>query len=308
MPTAAVLMSTYNGEKYLREQIQSILSQEEVEVSLFIRDDGSSDSTRSLLIEFASRFPSIHVFHAQNVGVGNSFYQLLYQVPDSYDYYAFADQDDIWKPDKLAAAIRKLEETGASLYASNQECIDAAGNRIALRYEPDRVMHLDPVSIVLKNNLAGCTMVFPNAFFKTLTAPDHRPSADILKIRIHDVWTALAASLADGICYDNQSHIEYRQHERNVVGAYEKHDILTEVQKKIRKLREKNNRNGRSRLAREAVEKFGMSLQENGLLTACAYADTFENKVTITRNMDMIRSMTGETPIGLLLKIWLGLF
>ena len=88
MKTVAVLMSTYNGEKYLREQIDSILAQTDVAVSLFVRDDGSSDGTEKILAEYAANDPRVRYEMCENVGVGNSFMNLLYSVPDTFDYYA----------------------------------------------------------------------------------------------------------------------------------------------------------------------------------------------------------------------------
>ena len=94
-------MSTYNGEKYLSQQIDSILNQKEIDVHLFIRDDGSYDNTWKLLEEYKQKYEKINIISAKNVGVGNSFMNLLYSVPNIYDYYAFSDQDDIWEPNKI---------------------------------------------------------------------------------------------------------------------------------------------------------------------------------------------------------------
>ena len=81
-------MSTYNGKKFLCEQLDSILSQTNVEVEIFIRDDGSTDGTKEILDKYAVK-EGIHVDYAENVGVGNSFMNLLYSVPSDFDYYAF---------------------------------------------------------------------------------------------------------------------------------------------------------------------------------------------------------------------------
>lgn len=90
-----VLMSTYNGEKYLKEQIDSILNQVKVEVFLMIRDDGSSDNTIAILKEYERQNRNIKIIKGKNIGVGNSFMQLLYNSAEA-EYYAFADQDDVW--------------------------------------------------------------------------------------------------------------------------------------------------------------------------------------------------------------------
>lgn len=94
MYKVAVLLSTYNGSKYIKEQIDSILSQEGVNIDIYIRDDESTDETVNIIYEYKSN--NIFLTEGKNIGVGNSFMELLYSVPEIYDYYAFADQDDIW--------------------------------------------------------------------------------------------------------------------------------------------------------------------------------------------------------------------
>ena len=120
-PTIAVLMSTYNGEKYIKEQLDSIFRQKEVKVTLYVRDDGSTDGTLDI----------IKLYHGiillpfdENKGPGLSFMTLLYHVmgqSTKYDYYAFADQDDIWMDNKLIKAIKQIQNNGECvLYSSNQ--------------------------------------------------------------------------------------------------------------------------------------------------------------------------------------------
>ena len=186
----AVVMSTYNGEKYLAEQLDSILAQAGVSVSLFVRDDGSTDGTRAILAEYAEKHGNVSVDFAQNVGVGNSFMNALYAVPDTFDYYAFADQDDIWLENKLIEAITLLQSSGKALYASNQENVDKDGNSLGMRYGDDADIHLTPVSIISNNTVAGCTFVFTRELYGRLTAAECRPTAELLKNRIHDVWVA----------------------------------------------------------------------------------------------------------------------
>ena len=99
----AVLMSTYNGEEFLRDQIESILNQEKVNVTLYVRDDGSSDRTVEILSSYEEQ-GKLKLICGKNCGVGNSFMHLLYTSDQDFDFYAFSDQDDIWLPDKLYSA------------------------------------------------------------------------------------------------------------------------------------------------------------------------------------------------------------
>ena len=133
MYKVAVLMSTYNGEKYLREQIDSILAQEGVDVTLYIRDDGSSDSTIEIINEYLTKTNRIKFYIGENIGVGNSFMQLVYDCPEDYDYYAFSDQDDIWLTEKMQVAVDSLKEySNPFLYCSNQILVDKNGKIIGL--------------------------------------------------------------------------------------------------------------------------------------------------------------------------------
>ena len=197
MNKVAVLMSTYNGERFLRQQIDTILDQENVAVDLYIRDDGSTDTTKDIVEEYQRNHKNIVFIKGKNAGVGNSFMKLLYSVPDRYDYYAFSDQDDIWKSDKLAKAIVAIQKSGCCLYGSNQECVDAEGNTMGLRYDDYRKINLKPFEIMCRNDIAGCTFVFTRDLYELLK--ERRPSNDLLKLRIHDVWVAMVASVVGEI-------------------------------------------------------------------------------------------------------------
>lgn len=99
-----VVMSTYNGEKYLKEQIDSILSQEGVDVRLYIRDDGSSDRTTDILASYQEH-KNVKIEKGNNLGFAKSFLTALDEC-DEADYYAFSDQDDVWEKDKLSTESR----------------------------------------------------------------------------------------------------------------------------------------------------------------------------------------------------------
>ena len=112
-PTVAVLMSTYNGEKYIKEQLDSIFNQKEVYVTLYVRDDGSTDNTLEIIKAYHNDI--ILLPFDENKGPGLSFMTLLYHVMSlstQYDYYAFADQDDIWMDVKLNKAIQQIQNNG----------------------------------------------------------------------------------------------------------------------------------------------------------------------------------------------------
>ncbi|MDE7083202.1 MAG: glycosyltransferase [Clostridia bacterium] len=305
MKSVAILLSTYNGERFLLEQLDTLLNQKGVEAEVFVRDDGSSDGTRQILTEYAENNPTVHLDFAENVGVGNSFMNLLYSVPDGFDFYAFADQDDIWEENKLAEAIRFLEEKGGLLYASNQECVDKEGKSIGLRYKSDEDIHLTPVSILQENMIAGCTMVITNGFYKILTQENRRPTAELLRNRIHDVWLAVTASLFEGIIYDERSFIKYRQHENNVVGA-NKAGFVKKLKSKIKKLFHSEHRNGRSMLAQELFYKFPEEVNNFPLIEISAKAKKFKYKRKLLKNQKQLRLYSGESRLGFFIKVLFG--
>ena len=203
VPSVTIFLSTYNGERYLAEQIDSILSQKDVILSLYIRDDGSTDNTIQILERYKNK---INIYRGNNIGVGNSFMQLLYYANANTMFYAFCDQDDIWLPNKLSNAIETLKTiTRPTLYCSNQILIDSKSNKIGKRYSsPPNTTYMQ---ILNKNMVSGCTMVWNKSLHLLLNNPERRPSSNLLQKRIHDVWVAMVASVVGKIIYYNIAFI-----------------------------------------------------------------------------------------------------
>ena len=221
-PVVCVMMSTYNGEKYIKEQLDSIFIQQEVEVKLFVRDDGSLDSTVEIIKEYSKRYPVSIYCDGENVGPGESFMRLVYKCANipKIEYYAFADQDDIWFSDKLHIAIEAIKKSGDDkpiLYCSNQYIYVDGRNEGIRHKEPQRV---DLISHMTKNTIAGCTFVFNKALAK-LVAEVERTDSRIIKYRLHDAWLMLVAIVCGKVIYDGTSHMLYRIHSENTVGVKE---------------------------------------------------------------------------------------
>ena len=274
-------MSTYNGMRYLREQVESILCQEDVDVSIFVRDDGSTDGTVALLKALQEEYGSLHISAEENLGVGRSFMRALYFCPDSFDYYAFSDQDDIWMPNKLKEAISVLARMNKGLYTSNQMCVDADGQMQGLRYKelPD----LRRYSTLQQNRVSGCTMVMTQKFFCMLTDPIRRPGEDLFQARIHDVWVAMAGIVTKQLVYDRRSFILYRQHGGNVVSA-KKITSMDRIRTAAKKWNAPSKRRGRSKLARELCRCYGEYVGTDRLMKACAHPEKWANKRLILQN------------------------
>lgn len=219
-PKIAVIMATYNGEKFLDVQLESILAQKDVEVSLFIYDDQSKDSTMKILDDYMKKHKNIKArVNAENKRSTKNFLDALFEFKDNkeFDYYAFADQDDYWKDDKLITAIKFIEKTGkCTMYSSNLKVVDRdlvykGHNVLPAEYE---FSHYDEICY---NMVTGCTCVFDKAF-KDL-ATKHYPIDDA---RCHDYWLGLIACYCKESNYvynSDSSYILYRQHGNNVVGA-----------------------------------------------------------------------------------------
>ena len=112
-----ILMSTYNGEEYIREQLDSILSQSYPDVDILIRDDGSDDDTFVILKEYEERHQNVRAYQGENLGVNKSFFELLRESNTEAAYIGFCDQDDYWLPEKIEKAVKQLERIqGPALY------------------------------------------------------------------------------------------------------------------------------------------------------------------------------------------------
>lgn len=204
-----ILMSTYNGEKYLREQLDSLLKQTYPHIEILIRDDGSSDSTLNILKAYERKYDQIKVLEGNNIGVTESFFELL-KKSDS-DYIAFCDQDDIWLAEKVERAVEKLQSIkGPALYCSNKILVDADAKIIA-NNKKDK---LRPGfgNAVIECICTGCTILMNRELTENIKC--HLPERAIL----HDWWCYLVACYVGKVIFDEEAYILYRQHGENVVG------------------------------------------------------------------------------------------
>lgn len=225
-PTVLVMLASYNGETYIAEQIDSILAQQNVDVSLLVRDDGSTDGTLDLLDGLYGNDSRVEFIKDEgNLGSALSFMNMLYRANSAYEYYAFSDQDDYWKPDHLSRAIQCMQEVSACpsqsmLYCCNREEVDA--NREFLYHnvpieDNERYKSLDHL-LYVRNVAPGNTMVFSKALLQQLKKHERIVFPHSY---YHDNWVHLvAASLADTIVvYDfAYSGVERRITGNNVAG------------------------------------------------------------------------------------------
>jgi glycosyltransferase involved in cell wall biosynthesis len=211
-----VILSTYNGEKYLADQLDSILSQEGVEVTLLIRDDGSRDSTLTILRDFASRRENVQWIAGDNRGVAGSFLIALKQADSSSNFFAFSDQDDVWEPRKLANAVEALRAEGDTnlplLYCSKLEIVDESLRHIGFTKRLFRDISFK--NAVFQNIVYGCTGVMNRSARDLVVSTE-----SVREILMHDWWCYLAVSAFGRVIFDDRSGIKYRQHGNNQIGA-----------------------------------------------------------------------------------------
>lgn len=210
MEKVQILMSTYNGEKYLQKQIENILEQKEVEISLLIRDDGSTDKTIEIIKKLAEKNKNIKFYEGKNLGPAKSFMDLINKSEET-NYYAFADQDDVWQPNKIISAINKLKENNKpELYISALEIVDEELNTIEIKKVSGNFTF---EGVMIKNFATGCTMCFN----KTLRDIIKRYTPNFLIM--HDSWiTRVCYAIGGNVIIDDNYYIKYRQHSSNVLG------------------------------------------------------------------------------------------
>lgn len=183
MKTVCILLSTYNGEKYLIEQIDSLLNQEKVDISIIARDDGSIDSTKEILAKYKEKDSRFDYYVGKNIGPAQSFFDLLFKA-NKADYYAFADQDDVWDNDKLKCAVDMLErEDGKrpNMYYSNLRIVDR--NLKFYRFSHDiPAVQKSRYSCLVEDVATGCTMVFNDVVLEYVKMG--RPEY----CSMHDTW------------------------------------------------------------------------------------------------------------------------
>lgn len=241
-----VLLSAYNGEKYIREQLNSILAQEEVECKVLVRDDGSSDRTKEILEEYSAM--GVSWYSGKNIGWAKSFMDLVRTASES-DYYAFSDQDDVWFSNKLSAGISLLEskpDSGPKLYFCNQFCWrngEIVGKVHSI--EPS----FNKYDCMVKNPTFGCTMVFNKALMDIVR--NNFP----VYLTSHDYFFYQVAMTVGEVYYDHEAYMKYRLHDNNQSGASEsRRKIWLKRYKSFKKIW---NDHDREFMAQELLRSYG---------------------------------------------------
>jgi rhamnosyltransferase len=219
LPRVLVLLTAYNGARFIAEQIRSILAQRDVDLTVAVRDDGSADAT-SAEISRAARDARIRI-SATSGGRSGSAAQNLFTLmrenaAKQFDFVAFADQDDVWHEDKIVRACRSLAHTGAVGYSSATLAAWADGRERVLR-QVERPTRAD---FLFEGAGQGCTFVLEHGFYARVRALVDRHPRLTAQLHYHD-WAVYALARAWGLSwrFDSQPSMRYRQHEHNDTGA-----------------------------------------------------------------------------------------
>ncbi len=231
-----ILMAAYNGARFIREQINSILEQNVHSWRLIISDDESTDGTPEIVEEYASRYPGKINHHCSGRRFGNARDHFLYLLRQFHDapYIMFCDQDDIWHKDKITKTLKKMKEIEASgvpaLVHTDMRVVDRELNQIApshMKYIGIQGDRLSLNTLLVQNVVSGCTVMFNRAL--TELAVKNAPTEGIL---MHDWWLALIASATGRIAYLDEPTVDYRQHGDNTLGARSVHSLAASLLKR----------------------------------------------------------------------------
>lgn len=226
--TILILLATYNGEAYIQQQLDSLLSQDHPHLRIVVSDDGSGDKTVSILESYAIEHPDkvLHYRSGQRFGCAQKhFLHLLRQFHDA-DYLMFCDQDDVWHPDKVRKTLEQMRKTEVdpqipALVHTDLRVVDSSLNEIAPSFCAHSGLNGSRLALnqlLVQNVVTGCTVMI-NRALAMLSCRE----VDTDAMMMHDWWLALLASACGKTAFVNEATMDYRQHSSNSVGAKNVH-------------------------------------------------------------------------------------
>lgn len=273
MENILILMSTYNGEKNLETLLNSLYNQNDVIVSLLVRDDGSTDRTVEILKSWRNKL-DIKIYSGENLKPAKSFINLLSEAKSlNFKYYAFCDQDDFWLPNKLKTAVSKLKgNSKPSLYIGSAILVNDELKKIGENTVGDIFSF---GAALFRNNAQGATMVFNQELLALVNKFFPR------ELYMHDSWVYQIALGTNARIYsDNDPYILYRQHTQNVVGV--KINLLDKIQYRFLKLVNKDDK--KNLQAQELKEGYSnyLTKEDNEILDwYISYKHNFRSKLKL---------------------------
>jgi glycosyltransferase involved in cell wall biosynthesis len=223
MDMVSIVMTTYNGEKYLEEQINSIISSTYQDFELHIVDDGSQDATMKILERYKQQYPE-KIYISQNktnLGVTSNFLNAISKTTS--EYVMLCDQDDVWRKDKIARTLKRVKQMeiqfGKDLPIAVFTDAYVVDNKLNIMHESFFASGrlnprlIDLPHLLMENKLIGCTVMVNGAVRRILQSSPLPKRA-----RFHDGWLGLIAASFGKIGFIKEPTLFYRQHDANVVG------------------------------------------------------------------------------------------
>ena len=214
-----ILLATYNGKKYIKEQLESILNQTYKDIRVLINDDASTDGTIDILKEYEEKDSRIQVqYNEKNLGFLKNFENLLTRVENKY--YMLSDQDDYWMPEKVEKSLNKIITEDADMVFTDLEAVNEKLETITpsvVRYMgfiKNIKKYNDYRLVFLRNCVTGCTIISKSEYIKDIIPIPENGQV------IHDWWMTLMVAQKGKIVYLDEPTIKYRQHSDNQIGIY----------------------------------------------------------------------------------------
>lgn len=246
--TLQVLLSTYNGEKYIAQQLDSIFAQSYHDIKVLIRDDGSRDGTTTIVQQYMQQYPNrIEWIAGENIGVVRSFWSLMQQADQEAAYFCFCDQDDVWMPDKASRAVQKLQQLETPIESSRMDTMKRPAMVCTATQLTDEA--LTPTAIwpgaparppsfynaLFQNIAVGATMSINRSTLQLLNSVP----ANTANILMHDWWIYVTVSCFGKVFFDPEPSIYYRQHANNAVGG--EATLYQKINKKLSSFKKHQN-------------------------------------------------------------------
>ena len=218
--TIDILLATYNGEKYIKEQIESILNQTYKNIRIIISDDCSKDGTTEILSEFEKIDSRIVVYYQkENLGYIRNFEFLVSKVQS--EMFMLSDQDDVWLPEKIQKSVELMERKNADLVFGDLEVVDenlktiypSFGDYMLLNRKIKKCINSYKVNY-LYNCVTGCTTLVKSKWIEKIL-----PIPSRSKYVPHDYWIGIMVALEGKLAYLEKPYIKYRQHGNNQIGT-----------------------------------------------------------------------------------------
>ncbi len=299
-----IIMSTYNGEKFVEEQLDSIATQKvDSELIIYIRDDGSTDNTLDILERYGKEHKEVKILidKASNVGASKSFLSALRECPEA-DIYAFSDQDDVWEQGKLEAAMDALrDDMDPALWISDYSVVD--GNLNIIKKNGMGEPCLDQLKVLFYNNVPGCVMVFNKSLLEQLR------KIVLDQVRMHDQMALNLALITGKVIRDCTPYTKYRQHGANVLGyTHKKFKPGKWIKDKYILIRDKEPYDT-SEYAREIIRIWGDNMDEETKTDYAligSYRQSFAGRLRLL-SRPYTKEKLGRTRLSIRCQILLGL-